>query len=128
MKIRKKIFDHLRFKQKILDANNCKVLDYKSSIRYFFEFRDRFYEDQSYYLVTIKGNYIRGYRIKYLDENGKGINTFTGLFIPTLISKEAPKKIPTTQKELLLKMPFKDYRQFVGIFKQLTPNLEWHEE
>lgn len=124
MRDKKKLFKLLELI--IANSNECKYLIGRNKIAFRMEVRDRKLET-SYYLMTLKGNYIRGYKINHINSEGKSINTFMDLFIPTYISgKKAP--IPKTQKVLIAKSSFKDWKQFFMDFKSGSESLEWDEE
>jgi hypothetical protein len=123
---RKQMHERLR-RDGIFSMNGCKLLNYQSSRgSYFFWFRDR-QQDQSYFLIQIKGNHIKAFCIRYENEQGHGINTFLGLTVPAVIDGEVPEKLPVRKKNLILKMKAKDYKNFVSEFRKITPSLEWSE-
>jgi hypothetical protein len=124
---RKKVYKRLD-RDGILDMNGCKLLNCQSSRgSYFFWFRDR-QQDQSYFLIRIRGNYIKAFCIRYENAQGHGINTYLGLTVPAIISGEMPEELPVRKKNLILKMKIKDYKNFVSEFRKITPSLQWWDE
>lgn len=123
-----KKFIHRFLERNIINMNGCKYLSSSESRKYYLFFRDR-KEDQSYFLITLKGNYIRAYKNRYLDSNGNGINTYMKLFIPALIGgKESIEEMPIHVKKLIVKKELGDYKNFVREFKDLTPSLVWFDD
>jgi hypothetical protein len=121
-----------------VEPNGCKYLSswkspsvsrywkekYKKN--FYMYFRDR-QQNTSYYRITLKGNYIRGWKINYVMEStGESINTYTALFIPTLISGEKPE-LPVTKKVVIAKNKFKDYLKFAEDFKNNSESLGWFD-
>lgn len=90
--------------------------------KFFYYMRDREI-DQSYFLIQVKGNYIRGWRIRFVNSDGNGINLYMELFIPTLVGEK--QQIPITKKQLICKEPLSKYQEFIIKFINLTPSLEW---
>ena len=102
-------------------------MDYKFKREKFIFQRDR-KENQCYFLTKIKGNYISSYKIQYI-ANGKGINSFIGLFIPALCGEDDEDnsdKVETV-KTLLLKTSIKEAKEHGKKFRELTPSLDWYE-
>lgn len=88
--------------------------------------RDR-EEDQSYYEVRIRGNKIMGFVVRY-ELEGKGVNMFTSLVIPTLCGSDNAEEVADTMvcvRKLILELPIRNKEEFLLRFKELTPNLYW---
>lgn len=119
---KKRIFK--KIEKYCIDQNESKYLvsGKKKAISAYF--RDRA-KVQSYFLITLKGNYIRAYQIQYLNENNESINTYMSLFIPTFMGEKV--KLPKEIKSFLLKKKYKDYQKFITEFKELTPSLGWFD-
>lgn len=122
---RQKILKYLE-KKGLYNDNSSKILyTYTSGGKYIASFRDR-QPDQSYFLVKVKGSGIYAYRIRYENQQGRGINTFIELEIPTMIGEEID--LPILKNILILKMGLKHYKKFIPEFRQLTPSLNWFLE
>lgn len=80
----------------------------------------------TYYLITIKGNYIRGYKINYVNSKSDSVNTYTELFIPTLLGRTV--EVPVTKRVLIAKEKFRDYKLFIDKFKENSKSLGWRNE
>lgn len=115
------------FEKYIVEPNDCKYLDSKEKRAFYVYFRDR-NEDQRYYLIKLKGNYIRAYCHRYVDSTGSGVNAFTSICIPTLVGHDLSDSLPKLQKTLMFKMHFKEYKEFCVQFINATPNLGWENE
>lgn len=123
MKKRRYILRHIL---NCVNKNGGKLLNWEHSKGcYFFKERDR-QEQTTYYLTTVKGNFIRSYTLRYVLKNGESINTFIGLTIPGLIGQEEIE-IPTLEKKMILKIKFSEYRSFESIYRNLTPFLDWRD-
>jgi hypothetical protein len=106
-----------------IDSNNGKLLNYsRSRGNYYIWQRDRA-EDQSYFMIRIRGNYIVAQKIRYMDSDGVGINTFLSITIPSLFGQEI--KTPKTEIKEILRVPISEYAIFSDKFKKLTPSLDW---
>jgi len=122
-KNRKYILNHITN----LVKKNCGKWLYYNNQRGCYNSFERDREAQTtYYLTTIKGNYIRSYTLRYVLSNGNCINTFTGLTIPGLVGQEV--EIPKLEKKMILKIKISDYKSFENIYISLTPGLWWYEE
>ncbi len=117
---RKKLFS---FMEDMLNMNCCKYLQGKGGKKCFVYFRDR-KPETTYYLIQAKGNYIRGYKINYI-QDGKSINTYSDLFVSILITGEKPKSMPITNKKLIAKKLLKNTREFFIQFKAESESLAW---
>ncbi len=120
MKSKKYIYKYL---STIINDNSCKYLQGKCKMKYLYFLRNR-NDDVLYYLVQLKGNFIKAYRIKY-EVDGIGINTYTGVLLVALLTKWSPERLPKEKKHLFLKVNLKDYKSFLPQFKELTPDLCW---
>lgn len=106
----------------LINKNGCKYLSGTGIRKCFVFIRDR-QEDQSYYSIIAKGNHIRGFKIRYEYPDGVGVNTFTSLFIPTLVGEKV--SIPIMKKELIAKSKFKDFDKFSEEFIKNSQSLGW---
>lgn len=107
---------------KIINQNCCKYLSGDFGRKNWLYFRDRG-KQTTYYLINLKGNYIRGYSINYIDAGENSVNFFTQVYIPTLMQEKI--SLPKIVKKLIVKYKFKEYLKFIDEFIQKTPNLIW---
>jgi hypothetical protein len=112
-----------RLEDHIAQPNNSKYLYSTNKFRYSMFMRDR-QPVTTYYEITIKGNYIRGYAIQYL-VNDIPVNLFLDVSIPTLCG-ESPEE-PKIVKKLIARKYHKNWRDFVQDFRYATPSLDWFE-
>src|SRR5580692_3324621 len=101
----------------IVNPNSCKYLSSDSNRRFTIYFRDR-QPENTYFLITIKGNYLRAYQINWLNEEGHSINTFLEFNIPSILGHKP--KLPKRHCALILKKPFKEYKAFITEFREKT--------
>jgi hypothetical protein len=95
-----------------------------SARRFYMYMRDRSL-DKCYYLVTLKGNFIRGYRIRWLYDD-KPVNTFFDVQIPIICGLKRDE--PVREKILIAKQPFKKWREFVYEFRANSPSMGWDDD
>ncbi len=117
----KKLFKKLE--KTLVEPNGSKYLSCDLSHKKYIWMRDR-QPDTSYYLITLKGNYIRGYKINYINSENKSINVFMNLTIPSICG-DVPIA-PVRKKILIAKQKFKDYLMFIQEFKKNSETLSWY--
>ena len=110
--------------EKLFDyAENGKMLDCPSSgedcRKLVYRFRNRI-ESIFYYEIKLKGNHITLTRTQYIAQDGEPANLFLRS-IPAIFGDDVPNIIE--KKEKLLKIRFKEYRDFLEQYKLLTPDL-----
>jgi hypothetical protein len=106
----------------VVDKNNCKYIEGKKRKNYKIYFRDT-KKENNYFLVKLKSNYIRGYRINYINKEGKNVNIYMNCFIPNFLGQKSG--IITVRKVLISKELFKNWKTFFIKFKENSPSLEW---
>lgn len=119
---KKQLFNKIN--ERVLQPNDSKYLDGRENRAYWMYFRNR-QKECIYYLINLKGNYIRGYEIRWVNKEGSSINTFLDLEIPTLCGGKP--EMPVRQKTLIVKEKFSDWEKFCIEFKEKTPDLEWFD-
>lgn len=117
---RKVIYEKL---SPLYNDNFGKLLNCKGGRECFIWMRDRSIE-QPYFLIKTKGNFIRGYKIQYLQHN-KPINVSLAVYIPSL--RGSLMQPILTNKKLLVKSDLNDWEEFSKKFRELTPSLSWIE-
>lgn len=111
---RKDIFRWLL--ENVAGQNSGKYLnDMSARGEYFWFERDRV-QDQSYYTVRLRGNYLLVHQTQFI-VNGAGVNTFLG----SLVGFEKP---PVAVTKLILRHPLHDYKTFINAYAEAAPNLE----
>lgn len=122
---KKQIFKKL---EDLINKNCCKYLSGASTQKTFVYVRDR-KEQTSYYLMTARGNYLRAYRINYVDPEGNWINTFLSITIPVIINGkdagEVIKKEIVRKRELIAKQKLNDFDKFAADFRANSESLGW---
>lgn len=105
----------------LIHPSDCKYLEYHNNRKSMLYFRGRG-DNQCYYHITLKGNHIRAYRIKWLDKDNNAVN----LFMTTIVNmgEDTPLE-PAKHSELICKYKFKKYKQFIQEFRDKTPELCW---
>ena len=108
------------------DLHDGKSLWQKRLRRFELGFRDR-EEDQLYFNIVIRGNWIYGYRYRWVEV---GSNQGVNAFMAGLTYGFSGDKMPEYKKdgELVLKHPIGEYTSFIDSFKDFTPTLGWWED
>jgi hypothetical protein len=105
---------------KLCGANSGKALFSKtSSGLYFWDERSRG-EDQSYYNVRLRGNFIVVRRTRYL-VGGKGSNAFM-----MSLGVDSSEEL-TVERTVILRHPCLDHAGFVKAYKEVSADLGWWE-
>lgn len=100
----------------VAGENSGKYLEERCSRGdYYWYERDR-EQDQSYYKVRVKGNYITVHRYRW-ELAGQGINTFVSII--TGLEKE-----PVFKRELILRHPISEWRTFKEAYAEAAPMLD----
>lgn len=112
----------MRYITNRIQDNSGKVLSHHHSRGLYSWVERNRSEDQSYYITLIRGNFIETTRVKYVID-GRGVNVFREIEIPVLCGEAAV--LPETVKDVLLKVPIKNYSLFPQMYKDATPDLNW---
>jgi hypothetical protein len=111
-KLLRKIIDPTEDKHDIL--NGLKLLFLEEKRKYWANFRNR-ERNVTYYTVTLRGNWIRLYRIQYL-YNDKPVNAFISAF--TIDKDELSSIKPKSQ--LVAKYPLSQSDSFLDKFSEIV--------
>ncbi len=108
-----------------LDENGGKRLESGFRRKIFLYQRNR--TDSTYYLTTVKGNYIKSYKIQHLLD-GKPQNLFMAFVVGGLIDPQSAREDANstkTIKTLIVKSPINKHDEHLKNFMEATPDLNW---